>query len=67
MIKDGDMFGHNFAFNFEKKGETYNTLIGGIMSILVKVLLFAYVIIKFNEMVQEERDNNITSFGSLDL
>lgn len=42
------MFGHSVVLNFNQKGETYNTVIGGITGIVIKVLLALYLWQKAN-------------------
>jgi len=45
-IKQQDMFGHQVVLNFNKKGDTYQTTIGGAISLLVKLVIFGFVVYK---------------------
>ena len=38
-----DKFGHKVEFNFDNNGSTHNTIIGGICSIFVNMIIFIYV------------------------
>ena len=43
-ISNQDMFGHDVKLNFNRNGHEHKTLIGGIVSILVQMVLVAFVI-----------------------
>lgn len=49
-IRDIDMFGHPIELNFNKKGSTHNTVVGGFFSIFIKSFLLFYVIYIFYQM-----------------
>jgi len=40
------MFGHQVTLNFNKKGDTYQTLCGGVISVLLKALITAFIMYK---------------------
>ena len=42
---DKDLFGHSVTFNFDRKGDTHKTAIGGILSVIIKLFLTFYVVI----------------------
>ena len=42
-ITSGDWFGHIISLNFKKSERTHKTLIGGILSFLVKMSLLVYL------------------------
>ena len=67
FIKDRDMFGHEIPLNFDKKGPTYNTVIGGFFSTVIKVGLFLYIAICFKRLILNEKDDTITTVGLLNL
>ena len=46
FIKEQDIFGHHVALNFNKKGDTYQTLCGGLISVLLKSVILAFIIYK---------------------
>ena len=50
-ISRQDWFGHSISFNFNKKGETHNTFIGGLVSILIKLIFAAFTVQKIGKMV----------------
>lgn len=64
FVKGYDMFGHQIGFNFERKGDSHNTIIGGTFSMLIKVFMIAYITICFKRLLLNERDTNTTSFGA---
>lgn len=49
-IKDIDLFGHPIELNFNKKGSTHNTFIGGFLSIFIRFGLLVYVTVIFYKM-----------------
>jgi hypothetical protein len=66
-IKERDMFGHGIGLNFDKQGDTHNTVIGGVFSIFIKFAVAVYVIMNFQKMLFYEQDFNSTQLGALDL
>lgn len=66
-IKEFDMFGHTISLNFDRQGDTYNTVIGGICSMIIKVFLTAYVVICFKRLLFFEKDEITTTVGLQDL
>jgi len=57
-IQERDMFGHTINLNFDKSGDSHKTLIGGLMSILIKFAIFTYVFLRFKMMIFLEADDN---------
>ena len=55
-LKDHDMFGHSIVLNFDKNGDTHNTLIGGIISIMVKIGITVYIFLMSKKLVQSGGD-----------
>ena len=51
IIKNQDLFGYTVDLNFNKAGHSHNTIIGGLISICLKLLLIVYVIYLFNKML----------------
>ena len=43
FFRERDIFGHEIKLNFNQKGDTHNTYVGGIFSILVKIVYFLYM------------------------
>ena len=58
IISGQDMFGHPVVLNFNQKGETHNTFVGGLLGIFIKVVLILYVYGKAVRLV-EKSDNSI--------
>ena len=54
-IKRKDVFGHVVQLNFNKTASTHQTLLGGILSIIMKIALFEIVLSKF--IVMYTKDN----------
>lgn len=48
------MFGHPLTLYFNQQGGSHNTAAGGFVSILVKILMAIYVILKFQRLVLRE-------------
>ena len=55
-IKSLDYYGHPIKFNFNKNGDTHNTLCGGIISILIRLTLFTYITYLAKKMIRYEND-----------
>jgi hypothetical protein len=66
-IKNRDMFGHPISLNFNRKGDTFNTSIGGIVSILMNILLGVFCYIKFLKMVKRNGDTIIQTSDVTDF
>jgi hypothetical protein len=60
MVKWNDWFGHTINLNFNQKGDTHNTIIGGIFSIAIKLFMFIYICILWKKMVLSE-GNDLSS------
>lgn len=43
-IKNLDLFGHNVQLNFDKKGTTHKSLLGGIMSLIYLLFIIAFIV-----------------------
>ena len=54
------MFGHQVSLNFDKNGDHHFTLLGGLMSILIKLFVFVYVCIKIQILI-DKGSNTLTS------
>jgi hypothetical protein len=60
-LKSNDFFGHKVELNFNKKGSTHNTTLGGFASILVKIALCLYVGILVKKFWLYEDDKNTST------
>lgn len=52
FLKNRDIFGQPVELNFNRKGPTANTALGGCVSLLVKFMIFAYFVIKVRDLVE---------------
>lgn len=64
------MFGSIVNLNFNRKGNTHQTTIGGILSILINTFIFGYSVYQFYLLFTFGNDNIIqadqeTDFGSI--
>ena len=50
-IKNHDIFGTPVSLNFNQDGTNYKTLIGGLFSLLIKVVMILFFIHKFYLLV----------------
>ena len=62
-IRESDSFGQPILLNFNKKGNTHNTVFGGVISIVTKAILFAYFVIHVEKLVNFG-DDKITRTNS---
>ena len=60
-IRGHDYFGHPIHLNFNNKGSAHMTTIGGLFSIVIKFLIFAYLSLLIKRMVKHESDNITTN------
>ena len=60
IVKKADMFGRPISFNFEKEGEFFNTVTGGIVSILFVLLITSYSIKQVNVLFFHDNDINFS-------
>ena len=51
FLQQQDLFGHQVRLNFNREGESFNTRLGGFLSILFKGLLFSYFVIKLRSLI----------------
>ena len=51
FVKARDYFGHPIMLNFNQRGPYHGSLIGGFISILIRILIASYLFIKAYNMV----------------
>ena len=61
------MFGHTINLNFNKEGDSHQTLIGGFFSIFIRFAMFIYVFMNFKKMILHEDDSTFTEVNTIDL
>ena len=63
LIKRYDFYGQNLSINFQKKS-THQTLLGGILSLLARIVLMYYALSKIIQCAKRD-DPTITSTQKL--
>lgn len=53
-LKNQDLFGHAVLLNFDRKGDTINTVIGGVLSLFSKFVLLAFLLAKGSDLVNKK-------------
>ena len=66
-IKTHDLFGHKIELNFNRKGSSHNTIIGGAMSILIKVIMTTYIFLLVKKLINNEDDQISSVTTSVNL
>ena len=66
-IRNKDLFGYYISLNFNKRGHTHKTLIGGFFSLIVKFIIYGYVGVTMKQMLFLEENKNETLNGLIDL
>ena len=66
-LTEQDLFGHQVQMNFNQKGPTHNTCIGGFFSIIVKIAMLVYIFLRFKALLLYEEDINTTEMNVIDL
>jgi hypothetical protein len=56
-----DLFGHLITFNFDRKGDTHKTLIGGSFSVLVKMMMAVYIYVRVAKLIFRSTPDTTTS------
>jgi hypothetical protein len=60
-IMKQDLFGHVVTFNLDQKGNVHYSMIGGVFSIILKVLMAIYVLIRVNKLVYRQDPTTTTT------
>ena len=66
-IKNIDIFGHPIQLNFDEKGITHKTIIGGICTILYYIFIIGYTAYCFYKLIYHDQDSVNLVTTSLDL
>ena len=61
-LKSRDNFGYKVGLNFNKQGETVNTLIGGLMSLFLNMVIYSFLALKIFIMFTYA-DSSLGSFS----
>ena len=51
-----DFFGHKIELKFNNRGSRHGTVCGGLMSILLQIVMLAYLALLVKRLVLNERD-----------
>ena len=55
-IRSQDLFGFPIALNFNKGGSTHKSVLGGAVSIFIKIIIVTYTVVLVNTLVFNEND-----------
>ena len=61
------MFGHPIELNFNNAGTRHNTIVGGFVSILVKIAILWYVVLILVRMFSYGDNKEMTSNALIDM
>lgn len=56
LIRGQDVFGHHVSLNFNKEASKHTTVLGGIMSIIVKVTMVLFTLLLLKRLAFYEDD-----------
>ena len=56
MLRDQDIFSHNFKLNFNRRGDVHPTPVGGFVSLILKIFYFLYMMYLVNKMLTYDDD-----------
>ena len=60
FLKNRDLFGHQISLNFNQQGDKHRTVVGGLVSILIKFLYYLYMAYLLHKMVHNEDDRTFS-------
>ena len=66
-VRCQDFFGHQVSLNFDKNGDTHNTIIGGFFSIFIRLFIMWYIVMNFYKLITYEDDNMQYTESLVDL
>ena len=66
-VKNCDQFGHPIQLQFNNQGSTFNTLCGGVISIVIKVIMIVYVYSLVKKWIMFDDDQISTVIGYDDI
>lgn len=67
FIREYDMFGHVVNLNFDMRGDSHQTVCGGLFSLSVRGFLTFYVALLLKKLFLKENDTNFSTTGLIDL
>ena len=66
-IRSIDMFGHVVNLNFDERGISHKTFIGGFFSIFIRIFLTIYFYLNIQKIIFSKGDKNVSTVGLLNL
>lgn len=64
-IRQHDIFGHVIHMNFNNRGPSHKTYVGGILSIVIKIFIRVYVLLTFKSLIFME-ENSTSAIESME-
>ena len=65
FIRNRDYFGNPILLTFNKKGNTHNTFLGGLVSLLVNITFLGYAFVNFQKLIFYLEDRILTTFSTV--
>ena len=62
-VKSQDLFGHPIRLNFNQRGSRHKTVVGGFLSIFIRIALVAYVVVVIHRMFSYGDNKLMTSYA----
>ena len=56
-VREFDWFGHSVNLNFNREGDTHNTLIGGFCSVVFRIAMCVYIVMNVSKLLMTSEDN----------
>ena len=63
FIREKDMFGHVVNLNFDRRGDSHQTMCGGVFSIALRSFLIFYVYLMLVKLIFKGNDTNFSYDG----
>ena len=60
-MRDQDIFGYPVTLNFSQKGNTFNTYIGGAVSVFIKMVLLSFLVYKGSVLINLDGNTYFTT------
>ena len=65
-LREFDWFGHSVNLNFNREGDTHNTLIGGFCSVFFRIAMCVYIFLNVSKLILSSEDNILFSLSNDD-
>lgn len=67
VVRSQDMFGHTIHMNYNRQGPTHNNVIGGVVSIVIKIALLVFAVVRITKLVTFGDDEYSSTNGLMDV